>query len=164
MPEVTCKGICEKYKPKESVIGGNKYKRFVKRCQICEIFIEWQGLCCPCCAYKLRMKPRNGRKDGQECSICHSKISYWGKLVHWFMQNKEIICVFCYDKTHPPKCTMCGKKESIDRKGNVHWFRPSIAMNLCQRCYDSVYRVRNKKRHLEEKRKGIQPILLIKRA
>ncbi|NWG37858.1 MAG: hypothetical protein HXY31_09650, partial [Nitrososphaera sp.] len=30
-----------------------------KRCQICEIFIKWDGLWCPCCGYRLRTKPRN---------------------------------------------------------------------------------------------------------
>ncbi|MGC1132705.1 MAG: hypothetical protein WA941_07775, partial [Nitrososphaeraceae archaeon] len=32
-----------------------------KRCQICEIFIDWEGLWCPCCGYRLRAKPRNLR-------------------------------------------------------------------------------------------------------
>ena len=26
---------------------------------ICEIFINWEGLWCPCCGYRLRTKPRN---------------------------------------------------------------------------------------------------------
>lgn len=30
-----------------------------KRCQICEIFIKWDGLWCLCCGYRLRTKPRN---------------------------------------------------------------------------------------------------------
>ena len=31
----------------------------VAGCQICEIFIKWEGLWCPCCGYRLRTKPRN---------------------------------------------------------------------------------------------------------
>ncbi len=38
---------------------GNRYLIGQKRCQTCQIFINWQGLCCPCCGYRLRTKPRN---------------------------------------------------------------------------------------------------------
>ncbi|HEX6252642.1 MAG TPA: hypothetical protein VFZ55_00340, partial [Nitrososphaera sp.] len=36
-----------------------RYASGQKRCQICEIFIKWDGLWCPCCGYRLRTKPRN---------------------------------------------------------------------------------------------------------
>ena len=36
-----------------------RYEIGQKRCQICEIFIKWDGLWCPCCGYRLRTKPRN---------------------------------------------------------------------------------------------------------
>lgn len=37
-----------------------RYAAGQKRCQICEIFITWNGdNKCPCCHYKLRSKPRN---------------------------------------------------------------------------------------------------------
>jgi len=45
---MTCKGIC---------VG--RYASGQRRCQICEIFIKWEGLWCPCCGYRLRTKPRN---------------------------------------------------------------------------------------------------------
>ena len=32
-----------------------------KRCQVCEIYLEWQGTWCPCCGYRLRIRPRNGK-------------------------------------------------------------------------------------------------------
>jgi hypothetical protein len=28
---------------------------------MCELFIKWNGLFCPCCGYRLRTKPRNYR-------------------------------------------------------------------------------------------------------
>ncbi|MEE8132045.1 MAG: hypothetical protein V3T40_00530 [Nitrososphaerales archaeon] len=57
---MTCKDQCFKYKaPKQSGIG--RYASGQKRCQICEIFIRWDGLWCPCCGYRLRTKPRNLR-------------------------------------------------------------------------------------------------------
>jgi predicted amidophosphoribosyltransferase len=39
----------------------NMWHIFWPLCQICEIFIEWDGLWCPCCGYRLRSKPRNLR-------------------------------------------------------------------------------------------------------
>jgi hypothetical protein len=40
-------------------IGSGRYATGQKRCQICELFIRWEGLWCPCCGYRLRTKPRN---------------------------------------------------------------------------------------------------------
>jgi len=53
-----CKGICSKYKSKVRRDKGI-YKRGYKRCQLCNIFLKWDGLFCPCCNHRLRNKPRN---------------------------------------------------------------------------------------------------------
>ena len=55
---MTCKGICARYKAQKPV-GVGRYASGQRRCQICEIFIKWEGLWCPCCGYRLRTKPRN---------------------------------------------------------------------------------------------------------
>lgn len=55
---MTCKGICERYRAKKPANMG-RYQAGQKRCQICEIFINFNGLYCPCCGYRLRCKPRN---------------------------------------------------------------------------------------------------------
>ena len=55
---LTCKGICIRHKAQKPV-GSGRYASGQKRCQICEIFIKWDGLWCPCCGYRLRTKPRN---------------------------------------------------------------------------------------------------------
>src|SRR5688572_26128727 len=55
---MTCKGICVRHKAQKPV-GSGRYATGQKRCQICEIFIKWDGLWCPCCGYRLRSKPRN---------------------------------------------------------------------------------------------------------
>jgi predicted amidophosphoribosyltransferase len=55
-----------------------------KRCQVCELFIKWDGLFCPCCGYKLRTRPRNfnlktklreqeGVEEGNQTSISINK-------------------------------------------------------------------------------------------
>ena len=55
---MTCKGICSRYKAQKPV-GTGRYASGQRRCQICEIFINWEGLWCPCCGYRLRTNPRN---------------------------------------------------------------------------------------------------------
>ncbi|MGB6627546.1 MAG: hypothetical protein WBE61_05390 [Nitrososphaeraceae archaeon] len=55
---MTCKGICIRHKAQKPV-GSGRYASGQRRCQICEIFIKWDGLWCPCCGYRLRTKPRN---------------------------------------------------------------------------------------------------------
>jgi len=53
-----CKGICPRYKATGNIIGG-RYNIGQKRCHICDIYMIWDGMWCPCCGYKLRSKPRN---------------------------------------------------------------------------------------------------------
>jgi hypothetical protein len=55
---MTCKGICVRHKASKPV-GSGRYALGQRRCQICEIFLNWDGLWCPCCGYRLRTKPRN---------------------------------------------------------------------------------------------------------
>lgn len=54
---MACKGTCKKH---ESHLSKNKgiYKNGGKRCQVCQIWIIWDGKRCPCCNYRLREKPR----------------------------------------------------------------------------------------------------------
>jgi hypothetical protein len=51
---MTCQRICVHYKA-----ASNHYANGLKRCQVCQLFIKWNGLFCPCCGYRLRAKPRN---------------------------------------------------------------------------------------------------------
>ena len=55
-----CKGTCHKFHHNIMRKGGI-YANGNKRCQVCEIFINYNGLRCPCCRYRLRTKPRNKR-------------------------------------------------------------------------------------------------------
>ena len=57
---MTCKGICARYKATTPASRG-RYIHGQKRCQICEVFVVFDGLWCPCCGYRLRTKPRNKR-------------------------------------------------------------------------------------------------------
>lgn len=61
---MSCKGICESYRVLRNninsrYVNGARYADGQKRCQICEIFIRWDGIFCPCCNNRLRIKQRN---------------------------------------------------------------------------------------------------------
>jgi hypothetical protein len=69
---MACKGICSRYQALKPYIGkkkggnannnndgrGGGYSIGQKRCQICNLFINWEGFSCPCCSMKLRTRPR----------------------------------------------------------------------------------------------------------
>ncbi len=67
---MVCKGICSRYKAIRP-LNGQRYLIGQKRCQVCQIFIDWEGIFCPCCGYKLRVTPRN-RKLKQTFRILKS--------------------------------------------------------------------------------------------
>ncbi len=55
--KLTCKGICHRYKaPKRN--GNSRYAIGQKRCNSCKIFVEFDGVFCPCCGMKMRVTPR----------------------------------------------------------------------------------------------------------
>lgn len=53
----TCKGNCTQYKAKKP-IDGRRYAAGQKFCETCHIYINWEGLWCPCCCRRLRFNPR----------------------------------------------------------------------------------------------------------
>ena len=53
-----CKGKCIKYETKHKR-RAEIYRNGIKRCQICDKLLIWDGTYCPCCGAKLRTKPRN---------------------------------------------------------------------------------------------------------
>jgi hypothetical protein len=58
-----CVRTCFKYKARKPFHIG-RYAVGQKRCQNCEIFVEWDGVSCPCCGRQLRTLPRS--KKGKE--------------------------------------------------------------------------------------------------
>lgn len=70
-----CIGQCKKYKAhKPAEIG--RYAAGQKRCNNCEVFVNWEGLTCPCCRRQLRCLPRSrkGKEKYLEQSV-RGKIS-----------------------------------------------------------------------------------------
>jgi len=63
---LVCKGICIRYRVNRDRLYGH-YAVGHKRCMLCEIFMKWNGLWCPCCGYRLRSLPRNSKyKDSHK--------------------------------------------------------------------------------------------------
>ena len=73
---MACKGICIRHKAQKPV-GSGRYATGQKRCQICELFIRWDGLWCPCCGYRLRTRPRNLRLKAQPLQKLLFNRNYW---------------------------------------------------------------------------------------
>ena len=55
---MVCKGVCSRHKAMRPSTG-KRYLTGQKRCQVCQVFINWPWFFCPCCGYRLRIKPRN---------------------------------------------------------------------------------------------------------
>lgn len=60
---MACKNICIQYKPeKQSARPRIRYTAGQKYCAICEVFIKWDGLRCPCCRQLIRTKSKKLKK------------------------------------------------------------------------------------------------------
>ena len=67
-----CDDSCKKYRGKSNSIEGGRYEQGQKRCSECDIFIEWEGLRCPCCEHLLRTKPRAGKLK-RKLALSHTR-------------------------------------------------------------------------------------------
>jgi len=54
----SCKDICLKYKKIPRF--DTPYSRY---CPTCSLFLEYEGISCPCCNTKLRIRPRTARRQ-----------------------------------------------------------------------------------------------------
>jgi len=55
---ISCNSICHRYKATKPGNMG-RYAIGQKRCNVCEIFLNWDGISCPCCGMMLRTRPRS---------------------------------------------------------------------------------------------------------
>ena len=68
---MACKGICDKYMAQKPLMS-SRYAAGQKRCSICEIFIKYAGIHCPCCGTMLRTNPR-GTQDRQRLLLVRQR-------------------------------------------------------------------------------------------
>jgi len=54
---MVCKGVCNQYKAKWGT-HQYRYASGQKRCNVCELFVNWDGSHCPCCGMRLRTRPK----------------------------------------------------------------------------------------------------------
>lgn len=54
---MSCNDTCQNHKVKKPKQGG-RYEAGQKRCNSCNVFIEYDGLFCPCCNTRLRLSSR----------------------------------------------------------------------------------------------------------
>jgi len=55
---MSCRGICIRHRAQKPFGSSSRYAAGQKRCQVCEIFINWDGMRCPCCANRFRTRSR----------------------------------------------------------------------------------------------------------
>jgi hypothetical protein len=82
---MTCKGVCIRHRAQRPSGSFGRYAAGQKRCQVCAMFMKWDGLWCPCCGCRVRTKPRNSkfkqklktiRKEHNKNKERHNLISY----------------------------------------------------------------------------------------
>ncbi|TVP39704.1 hypothetical protein NARC_130043 [Candidatus Nitrosocosmicus arcticus] len=56
-----CKDVCHLYKAYKDEYSKGYYSEGYKRCIECNLFLDWDGMRCPCCDHVLRIKPHNNR-------------------------------------------------------------------------------------------------------
>jgi hypothetical protein len=58
---MTCKGICIRHKAQKPLDHSGRYAAGQKRCQICAIYMRWDGMWCPCCGCRVRTRSHNSK-------------------------------------------------------------------------------------------------------
>ena len=58
---MTCKGICIRHRAQRPASYFGRYATGQKRCQVCSIFMKWDGAWCPCCGCRVRTRSRNSK-------------------------------------------------------------------------------------------------------
>ena len=103
---MTCKGICIRYRATKPAKGG-RYANGQRRCQMCEEFLNWEGLWCPCCGYRLRSHPRN---KIYKAKLRNGTLKY-GDVVNAYTKDKDCGMVFDKEVTLGEKVGEDGKYE-----------------------------------------------------
>ena len=70
---MVCKGICVRHRAQKPLGAFGRYATGQKRCQVCEIFLKWDGMWCPCCGYRVRTRPR-GHKFKERLRIMNQNM------------------------------------------------------------------------------------------
>ena len=59
---MACKGKCNSMKAGVgSRIDGSIYASGLKRCNVCDCYFKVESIWCPCCGWRLRLKPKGAK-------------------------------------------------------------------------------------------------------
>ena len=116
---MTCTGKCEVYRATRPAKSG-RYESGQKRCQRCDIFLQWSGLWCPCCGLRMRVKPRNRKDNPREVLRCKQKcldymVRYAGVKRYEAGQKRCARCSI-FVSWEGVFCPCCGTKLRVYRK------------------------------------------------
>ena len=85
---MTCKGICIRHRAQRPASYFGRYATGQKRCQVCSIFMKWDGAWCPCCGCRVRTKPRNS-KFKQKLKITRKVLNEKQHLLLFYRKNDD---------------------------------------------------------------------------
>src|SRR3712207_7957338 len=97
-----CKNICVNFKAVKTVTG-SPYLEGEKWCGACCIFIEWEGIHCPCCTRKLRVSPRSKR------SWCYVTL----RSIRLSQDDNKLVKSKGHYHSHPKSKAANNKREKI---------------------------------------------------
>lgn len=60
-PQRNCGGICQRYRATMPPNNQSRYQLGQKRCTMCGVFQDYEGMWCPCCGHRLRTHRRSGK-------------------------------------------------------------------------------------------------------
>ncbi len=79
---LSCDGRCAMRHKAQKPLGSGRYSTGQKHCQVCETFIECDGIFCPCCEHKLRT-----RRTNREC-----KTTKFDSTVLIYSEKANLVC------------------------------------------------------------------------
>lgn len=149
--------ICLKYRVKRE-FGKSPFAQGAKYCKRCGkpeeegIYIKWEGLFCPCCGLKLRVKARHKMPPTKhKCIECTSTLSIRGEIALWFLDNLgNDVCWKCWFKVHKAQCMDCGKKGKLvvgERKFIIKGIN-EIRCKICH--YANYYQILRERQKIKE--------------
>jgi hypothetical protein len=85
---MACNGVCARYKV--TTVSYDLANNVKKCAKVCNCFIQWEGVHCPCCNFKLRTKARSSKYRHSHRMIWVRKQNSY-KLDIFHRQLKQLI-------------------------------------------------------------------------
>jgi len=97
---MSCNGICDRYRAERPPQGIGRYASGQKRCQMCGIYMVFEGTRCPCCNITLRTRPRNIRHKRKFYEDTEQELSFehtsWISRVFYRPKTRRMV-ILCRD-------------------------------------------------------------------